>query len=240
HEIADYGKAEFSQPARGRLAFRLRVAQPATVAGDARLMSLPADWQHYEQRQDLGTLPIVPGETPFYLDTSGARRVMAELEAGLTPTFVYQDWTNRDDIVRVHLSPLTFNSAVAEFRACVQGLLPYTFDDVRKTVLLYNTNQTRLSQSQRNQLQPLVRYASQDRDIRQVVIEGYTDSIGLSRVNLVVANQRIDAVRAYLIEQGVDSKLIKTRAYDESVAKFSNRTEEGRSKNRRVEITLGR
>lgn len=73
-----------------------------------------------------------------------------------------------------------------------------------------------------------------------MVIEGYTDSIGLSWVNLVVAHQRIDAVRAYLIEQGVDSKLIKTRAYDESVAKFSNRTEEGRSKNRRVEITLSR
>ncbi len=241
HEIAGYGVAEFRQQSDGQLVFRVRVEQPATAtAGEARLLSLPASWQHYDAGRDLGDLPVVPGKIPFYLGESGAHRVMAELEAGLFPTLIYQDWVEPQDVVRVRLSPLGFATVVGEFRACVEGLLPYTFEDVRQTVLLYQSNQTSLSRTQRNQLDRLVRYLRQDREVERVRIEGYTDSLGLSRVNRVVANQRVDAVRAYLVEQGVAAKLITTRAYEETEAKFDNRTEAGRRKNRRVEILLSR
>ncbi|MFO8025504.1 flagellar protein MotY [Thiohalophilus sp.] len=241
HEIAGYGVAEFRQQNDGQLVFQVRVEQPATAtAGEARLLSLPASWQHYDEGRDLGDLPVVPGETPFYLRESGARRVMAELEAGLFPTFVYQDWVEPQDVVRVRISALGFVAVVGEFRACVEGLLPYAFKDVRQTVLLYQTNQTRPSRQQRDQLDRVVHYLRQDEEVEQIRIEGYTDSLGLSRVNLVVANQRVDAVRAYLVEQGVDAGLIKTRAYEETEARFDNRTEEGRRKNRRVEIILSR
>ncbi|MDR9437197.1 MAG: OmpA family protein [Thiohalophilus sp.] len=241
HEIAGYGVAEFRQQSDGRLVFQVQVEQPASAtAGEARLLSLPASWQHYEEGRDLGDLPVVPGKIPFYLGESGARRVMAELEVGLFPTLIYKDWVEPQDVVRVRLSPLGFSTVVDEFRACVEGLLPYTYEDVRKTVLLYKTNQTRPSRDQRDQLDQLVRYLRQDGEVEQVRIEGYTDSLGLSRINLVVANQRVDAVQAYLVEQGVDAGLITTRAYEETEAKFDNRTEAGRRKNRRVEIILSR
>lgn len=241
HEIAGYGVAEFRQQSDGQLVFQIQVEHPASAtAGDARLLSLPASWQHYEEGRDLGALPVVSGEIPFYLGASGARRVMAELEAGLFPTLIYKDWVEPQDIVRVRLSPLGFAAVVGEFRACVEGLLPYTFEDVRKIVLLYNTNQTSLSRAHRDQLDQLVRYLGQDGEVEQVRIKGYTDSMGLSRVNRVVAQQRVEAVRAYLVEQGVEAGLISTRAYEETRAKFDNRTEAGRRKNRRVEIVLSR
>lgn len=241
HEIAGYGVAEFRQQSDGQLVFQVQVEQPASAsAGEARLLSLPASWQHYDEGRDLGDLPVVPGKIPFYLGETGARRVMGELEAGLFPTLIYQDWVEPQDVVRVRLSALGFAVVVGEFRDCVEGLLPYTFEDVRKTVLLYEMNQTGLTPGQRDQLDQLVRYLRQDGKVERVHIEGYTDSLGLSRVNRVVANQRVDAVRAYLVEQGVAPKLVTTRAYEETEGKFDNRTEEGRRKNRRVEITLSR
>lgn len=238
HNIAGYGTAQFVQKTDGPLSFHVQVNEAAASPGDARLISMPATWQHYDKPRDLGSLPIVPGKTPFYLDEPGARGILGALEEGLIPTLIYRDWDNQEETVRVRISPLGFARVIGDFRACVEGLLPYTLADVRQTVFLYDVNQTSLSESQRDRLSQVSRYVAQDKRIKQVRIEGYTDSKGLRRVNLKVANRRIAAVKDYLVDQGVPGELIVTRAYDETEGPFDNRTEEGRRKNRRVEVTL--
>ena len=70
-------------------------------------------------------------------------------------------------------------------------------------------------------------------------INGHTDASGDDAYNQRLSEQRAEAVRQYLISQGVDSGRIATRAFGESSPVGDNDSAEGRNLNRRVELELG-
>ena len=70
----------------------------------------------------------------------------------------------------------------------------------------------------------------------KIEIGGHTDNVGDDNANLILSKQRADAVRDYLVENGISADLLETKGYGESKPIASNKTEEGRRKNRRVEI----
>ena len=73
----------------------------------------------------------------------------------------------------------------------------------------------------------------------EVTIEGHTDYIASNQYNMGLSKRRAEAVKAKLIELGLDSSRIVAivpRGEEEPVA--DNSTTEGRSKNRRVEFKL--
>lgn len=69
-----------------------------------------------------------------------------------------------------------------------------------------------------------------------VEISGHTDDVGDDESNLVLSRNRAKAVRDYLIKLGVESELLTTQGYGESRPVATNKTPEGRQKNRRVEL----
>jgi len=73
---------------------------------------------------------------------------------------------------------------------------------------------------------------------KRVYIIGYTDNIGTRETNHWFGMQRAETIRKYLIENGIPKHIIyaKSRGFRNPVA--SNTTYAGRSKNRRIEITL--
>jgi OOP family OmpA-OmpF porin len=71
-----------------------------------------------------------------------------------------------------------------------------------------------------------------------VVVEGHTDSIGSDQYNLRLSEKRAEAVKRYLVRQGVDPSRITTRGYGESRPIADNTSREGRAKNRRAEIVV--
>jgi outer membrane protein OmpA-like peptidoglycan-associated protein len=71
-----------------------------------------------------------------------------------------------------------------------------------------------------------------------VVIEGHTDSQGSAEFNKVLSQQRADAVKNYLVGQGVPTDIIKAEGKGESKSIATNDTPEGRAMNRRVEIVV--
>lgn len=71
-----------------------------------------------------------------------------------------------------------------------------------------------------------------------VHIHGHTDSVGSDADNLDLSLRRAQAVRDYLIQNGVAAERITFRGYGESLPKVSNDTEENRALNRRVEIEI--
>ncbi len=73
---------------------------------------------------------------------------------------------------------------------------------------------------------------------RNVLIEGYTDSIGSSAYNLELSQRRADAVRIALIERGIEIGRIMTKGYGKEYPVAGNDTEAGRQQNRRVEIVI--
>ena len=68
------------------------------------------------------------------------------------------------------------------------------------------------------------------------VVEGYCDSVGSSAYNLSLSNRRAGSVKRYFISQGIPSNRISAIGYGEANPIATNLTEEGRAKNRRVEI----
>jgi len=73
---------------------------------------------------------------------------------------------------------------------------------------------------------------------RTIRIEGHTDSSGEKSYNLDLSQRRADAVRDFLIENGIRAERITARGYGEENAVASNDTAEGRRENRRVEVLV--
>lgn len=67
-------------------------------------------------------------------------------------------------------------------------------------------------------------------------IQGHTDSRGRDAYNERLSQQRADAVREYLVGQGIAPNRLTSRGYGEARPIDSNRTSAGRAANRRVEF----
>ena len=68
-----------------------------------------------------------------------------------------------------------------------------------------------------------------------VTLEGWTDSIGTDAYNKGLSQRRADAVKNYLIKQGIPAQNLLAVGMGKSF-KYDNSTAEGRYLNRRVEL----
>src|SRR5215470_6876691 len=69
-----------------------------------------------------------------------------------------------------------------------------------------------------------------------VIVTGYTDSIGSDAYNLKLGERRAQSVQKCLVERGIAASRIKVRSKGKADPVASNATEEGCQANRRVEI----
>ena len=69
-------------------------------------------------------------------------------------------------------------------------------------------------------------------------IQGYTDNVGSDAFNMQLSQQRADAVRTYLISQGLSPDTITSEGLGKSNPVASNDSAVGRQQNRRVEIIV--
>jgi outer membrane protein OmpA-like peptidoglycan-associated protein len=70
----------------------------------------------------------------------------------------------------------------------------------------------------------------------RVEISGHTDEMGTPEYNMTLSRQRAEAVRDYLMSKGVSGSRLEAKGYGETEPLAPNTSEEGRSKNRRVEL----
>jgi OmpA-OmpF porin, OOP family len=73
---------------------------------------------------------------------------------------------------------------------------------------------------------------------RNVSIEGHTDNIGSEGYNLELSQRRAEAVRDFLLDNGISPERITARGYGKAYPVASNNTEAGRQQNRRVEVVV--
>lgn len=69
-------------------------------------------------------------------------------------------------------------------------------------------------------------------------LAGHTDNTGSMALNLRLSKERAEAIKAYLVSQGANASRIEATGYGPNQPIASNKTAEGRQKNRRVEFTL--
>lgn len=72
----------------------------------------------------------------------------------------------------------------------------------------------------------------------KIEIAGHTDSDGDDAANLLLSQQRADAVKQYLIKKGIATNRITAKGYGESRPVADNATTAGKQQNRRTEIRI--
>jgi OOP family OmpA-OmpF porin len=75
-------------------------------------------------------------------------------------------------------------------------------------------------------------------NLEVVIAVGHTDSIGSDAYNQKLSVRRAEAVKAYLVSKGIEKNRVYTEGKGEKQPVASNKTKEGRAKNRRVEIEV--
>jgi len=72
----------------------------------------------------------------------------------------------------------------------------------------------------------------------QLAVEGHTDNVGSDEANMKLSQQRADTVRSFLVQQGLSPDMVTAVGLGEGEPVADNSTNEGRQKNRRVEIIV--
>ena len=72
----------------------------------------------------------------------------------------------------------------------------------------------------------------------KVSLKGHTDNVGVAEKNLKLSIDRANAVKAFLIERGVDASRIEAQGFGMQYPIADNRTPAGRAVNRRVDIEI--
>lgn len=104
--------------------------------------------------------------------------------------------------------------------------------------VLFVTGKSELLPSARDQLDQVAAALKDQAEMKPMVVEGYTDSVGSDATNQKLSKDRAEAVRAYLVSKGVPSEKITAVGKGEANPVASNDTPEGRANNRRVEIVV--
>lgn len=97
----------------------------------------------------------------------------------------------------------------------------------------FELNSARLTAESRTILEGLAADLQKYPRLR-IELQGHTDSTGSDQYNLMLSQQRADAVRAYVVAEGVAAAQLIARGYGEGQPTDDNTTEQGRARNRRV------
>ena len=208
-----------AKPVSGSLRGRVLGDGAAPVAGAQVELSGPSTQSLVTDAQgvfELATLP--PGHYSARVDAAGYLMRLQSFEVTTTapaaPEIALTARSERADVeltsgaVQIH-KQIAFDSNSADISPTSHDLLAQVAD-----VLLRNPQ------------------------VQHVEIQGHTDNRGKPDANLQLSQQRADAVRAWLVDAGVEPSRLVAKGYGDSQPLVPNRTERDRARNRRVEFVI--
>ena len=103
--------------------------------------------------------------------------------------------------------------------------------------ILFGFDKSGLSNDAKLNLDKLVTVLDNYADTN-IEIQGHTDSKGSEAYNQDLSLQRTRKVSYYLTDKGINSDRLTVKGFGETLPKYENDTENGRSQNRRVEFLI--
>lgn len=103
--------------------------------------------------------------------------------------------------------------------------------------LFFDTNKYDLKPQSRTELNRLIEFMRQYRDV-QIEVSGYTDNVGSPEANLQLSQRRAQSVVDYLSSHGISVNRLRSKGYGEGHPLAANDTEAHRQQNRRIELHI--
>lgn len=103
--------------------------------------------------------------------------------------------------------------------------------------LIFERGRSRISSSSFEELDKLVSWLN-ERPNMIIQLEGHTDFEGNANANIDLSQERVEAVKKYLTSKGIKKARVQTKAFGGSQPLTMERTDEGKRKNRRVEVRV--
>ncbi|MEN9375632.1 MAG: hypothetical protein RL710_789 [Pseudomonadota bacterium] len=100
----------------------------------------------------------------------------------------------------------------------------------------FDTNKSDLKADGQAAVVEIAKLLRQDPGL-QISIDGHTDNVGDASANRKLALARAQAVLTAVVAQGIEAKRLSAKGFGPDVPIADNRREDGRAKNRRVELT---
>jgi outer membrane protein OmpA-like peptidoglycan-associated protein len=104
--------------------------------------------------------------------------------------------------------------------------------------VLFVTGKSELLPAAQDQLGVVAKALQDQGEIKPIVVEGYTDSVGSESSNMTLSQARAEAVRSFLVSKGLPSDKLTAVGKGKANPVASNDTADGRANNRRVEIIV--
>jgi len=120
--------------------------------------------------------------------------------------------------------PDTVPETVKQFTGVIEGIY-------------FDSNRATIKAKSKPKLDNAVKVLKEYESLR-LEISGHTDSRGDDDYNRDLSQRRADAVKQYMVDQGIDASRLQTRGVGEDAPLDTNKTKKGRAKNRRIEFEL--
>jgi outer membrane protein OmpA-like peptidoglycan-associated protein len=188
------------------------------------------------------------GTMSFYGLHAGQQATVTYTRNGVKDS--YTNTVSADNSLKVTgLCSGTFTNMVIESNKCIveinnPGTIalkdpqpPVVEEPDTMTQVLFDFNKSEIRPSSYFVIDRVFEKLQKD-NLAYVVIDGNTDKIGTDEYNQKLSERRAAAVKAYLMNKGIDENRIRNRGNGEREPVAPNETAEGRSRNRRAELLI--
>ena len=148
---------------------------------------------------------------------------------------------NKEIWVYIQLSDQGYDMVIAEKESMKQDIeANEMFDkinagDALTLYINFESGKSIIKSDSQNIIDELYKMLSIDL-VLKIIIEGHTDNVGNSTSNKTLSEQRTKSIKDALVKKGIIADRIKTFGYGQEKPVADNSTEDGKAKNRRVEI----
>lgn len=239
HSVPYYGDAVFETRAGESSRFYLQGDVHRFAAGEASLVARSPVWAEVARRIELGPVAVVQKQRAVQLPSRDTERMLAELYGGLELVFTREPWYGAEDPAQLAITTVGFRPVYQIYLDCLAGLLPANFEQIKRTSVYFGSSKFEdFHPSELRKLDNIAAYIKADPSVRELFIDGHTDSVGAREDNLALAQKRAEEVTRYLVNKGLPKDAITSRWHGERYPVATNETVPGRAKNRRVTIRL--